>query len=89
MTLPINHYVICTCIIRLYAFVLQSFPQDNAKIKTLLGGSLYAYELPPVIIKPMSAEEEKGYQIIRQSEQNKLAQGGLSQIQRMHTSQST
>lgn len=27
--------------------MLQTLPQDNQKVRTLLGGNLYAYELPP------------------------------------------
>lgn len=41
--------------------VIQALPQDNHKVKTLIGGVLYAYELPPhEEIKPMTIEEEKG-----------------------------
>ena len=40
---------------------MQTLPQDSQKVRTLLGGVLYAYELPPQEdIKPMTAEEEKG-----------------------------
>ena len=60
---------------------LQSLPDDNQKIKTPLGGALYAYELPPVPeIQPMTVLEEKGLSSI----QRPIPNGGLSQIQRMH-----
>ena len=60
--------------------LLQSLPDDNQKIKTPLGGALYAYELPPVPeIQPMTVVEEKGL-----STQRPIPNGGLSQIQRMH-----
>ncbi|KAJ8312078.1 hypothetical protein KUTeg_009451 [Tegillarca granosa] len=40
--------------------IVKTLPQDNQKVRTLLGGILYAYELPPQDeIKPMTAEEEK------------------------------
>ncbi|XP_071094049.1 ubiquitin carboxyl-terminal hydrolase 32-like isoform X1 [Haliotis cracherodii] len=39
--------------------IVKTLPQDNQKIRTLLGGTLYAYELPPTPeIEPLSAEEE-------------------------------
>jgi hypothetical protein len=39
----------------------QTLPQDGQKVRTLLGGTLYAYELPPPDdIKPLTLEEEKG-----------------------------
>ena len=63
--------------------VLQSLPQDSQKIRSLLGGSLYAYELPPMPeIQPMTALEEKGL-----SPLHTKGQCGLNQIQRMHTSE--
>ncbi|XP_062601497.1 ubiquitin carboxyl-terminal hydrolase 32-like isoform X2 [Saccostrea cucullata] len=41
--------------------IVKALPQDNHKVKTLIGGVLYAYELPPhEEIKPMTIEEEKG-----------------------------
>lgn len=59
--------------------VWQSFPQDSQKIKTLLGGHLHAYEMPPSPpIPTMSHEEEQ--EMVSSSP----AKGGLSQIQRMH-----
>ncbi|KAK3083744.1 hypothetical protein FSP39_002517 [Pinctada imbricata] len=40
--------------------IVKTLPQDSQKVKTLLGGILYAYELPPQEeIKPLTAEEEK------------------------------
>ena len=54
--------------------------QDHSKIKSLIGGSLYAYELPPEPeIQPMTAEEEK----MGSTQPSPKVQGGLSQIQRM------
>ncbi|XP_071178506.1 ubiquitin carboxyl-terminal hydrolase 32-like [Mytilus edulis] len=41
--------------------IVKTLPQDGQKVRTLLGGTLYAYELPPPEdIKPLSLEEEKG-----------------------------
>lgn len=55
-------------------FLLQTLPHDNHKIRNLLGGSLYAYELPPVEnIEPVTAEEET---------LEKKSNIGLSEIQR-------
>ena len=54
---------------------MQTLPQDNQKIRTLMGGSLYAYELPPVEeIEPISAEEEIA--------ERKSVAVGLNEIQR-------
>ena len=63
----------------LYVFFYynQSLPSDNNKIKSLLAGSLYAYELPAITnIATMTAEEET------KNHNNQ----GLSQIQRLHNS---
>ena len=58
--------------------VFQSFPQDLHKIKTLLGGVLYAYELPPLPpIPTMSVEEERAMASLPR------VQCGLSQMQRI------
>ena len=52
----------------------QTLPHDNQKVRNLLGGSLYAYELPPVEdIEPITAEEET---------LEKKSNIGLSEIQR-------
>jgi hypothetical protein len=49
-------------------------PHDNQKVRNLLGGSLYAYELPPVEdIEPITADEETS---------EKKSNIGLSEIQR-------
>lgn len=41
--------------------IVKALPKDNQMVKTLVGGVLYAYELPPhEEIKPMTIEEEKG-----------------------------
>ena len=59
---------------------LQSFPQDLQKVKTLLGGNLYAYEMPPMApIPPMTAMEERGLSPSH-------IHCGLSEIQRMQNS---
>ncbi|KAL3857432.1 hypothetical protein ACJMK2_012103, partial [Sinanodonta woodiana] len=40
--------------------IVKTLPQDNQKIRTLMGGVLYAYELPPPSeIEPITVEEEK------------------------------
>ena len=53
----------------------QTLPQDNQKIRSLMGGSLYAYELPPIDeIEPISAEEEMS--------ERKSVTVGLNEIQR-------
>ena len=53
---------------------LQTLPHDNQKVRNLSGGSLYAYELPPMEnIEPMTAEDEKT---------GKKSAIGLSEIQR-------
>jgi len=52
----------------------QTLPHDNQKVRNLSGGSLYAYELPPMEnIEPMTAEDEKT---------GKKSAIGLSEIQR-------
>ena len=53
---------------------MQTLPQDNQKVRNLLGGSLYAYQLPPIDdIEPMTIEEES---------LDKKAAKDLSDIQR-------
>ncbi|XP_041349176.1 ubiquitin carboxyl-terminal hydrolase 32-like [Gigantopelta aegis] len=60
--------------------IVKTLPQDNQKIRTLLGGTLYAYELPPTPeIKSLSAEEEHSSRVSKESI-------GLSEIQRGLTS---
>ncbi|OWF52140.1 Ubiquitin carboxyl-terminal hydrolase 32 [Mizuhopecten yessoensis] len=40
--------------------LVKTLPKDDQKLRTLLGGVLYAYELPPPEdIKPLTVEEEK------------------------------
>ncbi|XP_060064706.1 ubiquitin carboxyl-terminal hydrolase 32-like [Ylistrum balloti] len=40
--------------------LVKTLPKDDQKVRTLLGGVLYAYELPPPEdIKPLTLEEEK------------------------------
>ncbi|XP_060562624.1 ubiquitin carboxyl-terminal hydrolase 32-like [Ruditapes philippinarum] len=54
--------------------VVKTLPHDNQKVRNLLGGSLYAYELPPVEdIEPITAEDETS---------EKKSNIGLSEIQR-------
>ena len=44
----------------LACFAFQSFPHNDHKIKTILTGTMYAYELaPPSVIPPLSVEEER------------------------------
>ncbi|CAI9715032.1 ubiquitin carboxyl-terminal hydrolase 32-like [Octopus vulgaris] len=33
--------------VEIFGSIVKTLPQDNQKVRTLLGGSLYAYELPP------------------------------------------
>ena len=48
----ISHYLVCSS--------FQSFPHNDHKIKTILTGTMYAYELaPPSVIPPLSVEEER------------------------------
>lgn len=60
----------------MYIYVLQTLPQDNQKIRTLLGGTLYAYELPPPPdIDPMTEEEEKAGTITESVGLNEIQRG--------------
>lgn len=54
--------------------VVKTLPHDTQKVRNMLGGSLYAYELPPVEqIEPLTVEEET---------QDRKSKIGLSEIQR-------
>ncbi|XP_074640674.1 ubiquitin carboxyl-terminal hydrolase 32-like [Tubulanus polymorphus] len=47
-------------LVEIYGATVKSFPEDQHKIKTMLGGNLYAYELPPLAeLETMSADDEK------------------------------
>ncbi|XP_064618756.1 ubiquitin carboxyl-terminal hydrolase 32-like [Lineus longissimus] len=72
--IPFNRILL----VELFGAVIKSLPDDNQKIKTMLCGSLYAYELaPPPQIAVMTVAEERG-----------LTPSGVDSMQRLKSSYS-